>query len=92
MPVTGNVNGLAIMHDQSLVDVDELLARSRGASDTMLPCPFCGTTPNESQYQDESLWSHEIVTWHRVYCSNCDVGMSECQDYDALKLRWNHRT
>lgn len=26
MPVHGNLNGLAIMHDQSLVDVDALLA------------------------------------------------------------------
>jgi hypothetical protein len=26
MPVVGNVNGLAIMHDHSLVDVDELMA------------------------------------------------------------------
>lgn len=26
MPVTGNVNGLAIMHDRRLVDVDELAA------------------------------------------------------------------
>ena len=57
----------------------------------MLRCPFCGGEPSESQYQDESLWSHDIVTWHRVYCSTCDIGMNECGDREALVLRWNHR-
>lgn len=60
-------------------------------SDTIMPCPFCGGEVHESQFQARSLWNRELVTWHRIYCSVCDIGMNECADYEALLLRWNHR-
>lgn len=58
---------------------------------SLLPCPFCGGEPAESQYQAETLWSREIVTWHRVYCRTCDFGMNACEDYEALVSSWNRR-
>lgn len=66
-----------------------------------LLCPFCGNEVIVSQYLDESLWSHEQVVWHRIYCYVCDIGMSECCDnhpevldsfvyYEKLVERWNN--
>lgn len=59
--------------------------------ESLLRCPFCGNEPSESQYESESLWSHEIATWYRVYCSTCDISMNVCKDYDELVRRWNNR-
>ena len=55
------------------------------------PCPFCGKAPRVHAQKDESLWSHDIVDWHYVGCTDCDVEMSECDDVDALRERWNMR-
>jgi len=58
---------------------------------TYLPCPFCGRPPETSIHKDESLWSHEIVDWYYVYCTECDIGMNECNDEEELVERWNRR-
>ena len=57
----------------------------------LLPCPFCGRAASYSTYQDESLWSHAIVTWYEARCADCDVSMNQCDDADELERRWNMR-
>jgi hypothetical protein len=49
-----------------------------------LPCPFCGTAAIYRCNQGESLWSHDIVDWHEVYCGECDIRMLRCVDLDVL--------
>jgi Lar family restriction alleviation protein len=56
-----------------------------------LPCPFCGKEPHRSTRLDESLWSHNLVTWYEVGCRDCDIGMSACEDEEDLLERWNQR-
>lgn len=57
------------------------------------PCPFCGREPSVSTYETESLWSHNIVTYTKVQCDECDIAFNtepghELQASDA----WNRRT
>ena len=34
------------------------------------PCPFCGGTPKLMKTMDESLWSHDVVPYHQVWCED----------------------
>ena len=54
-------------------------------------CPFCGAAPRYLTCEDESLFSHNIVTWHTVSCYNCDVGGRE-ENLDILVAWWNLRS
>jgi len=56
-----------------------------------LPCPFCGKKADVSNRQDESLWSHDIVTWYSVGCRECDYSMESCDYLDGVVSRWNSR-
>jgi Lar family restriction alleviation protein len=53
-------------------------------------CPFCGDPPNIYTRMDESLFSHNIVQWTTVSCSNCDIQMNS-EDEEDLVGRWNTR-
>lgn len=65
---------------------------SCSATPELLPCPFCGGDATEAQFQGETPWSRELKTWYRVYCVQCNFGMSEPINYDKLVSRWNKRT
>ena len=54
------------------------------------PCPFCGREPNESKFQDESLWSHNIVWKYKIGCMDCDVQFVE-EDEEEVIESWNTR-
>lgn len=57
------------------------------------PCPFCGDLPVVSFYEDESLFSHEIVIWSTTGCSGCDIEFNVSDDKDGVQSikRWNTR-
>lgn len=57
------------------------------------PCPFCGSAAEIHFFQDESLWSHNIVWWSSISCTKCDITMNECEDEKGLKIKnaWNRR-
>ncbi len=57
----------------------------------MLPCPFCGTPARHRTHQDESLWSHNIVDYHRIGCPSCEIEMQQCEGYDEILEAWNTR-
>ena len=57
----------------------------------MLPCPFCGEAARHNTYQDESLWSHNIVDWHTVGCPSCEIEMRQCEGFDDILAAWNTR-
>lgn len=58
----------------------------------LLPCPFCGGEPTVSDYQDESLWSHNIVTKTRIGCNECDVSFETEPGYEfEAPEAWNRR-
>jgi Lar family restriction alleviation protein len=61
------------------------------ASVQLKPCPFCGEMPSQSYRLDESLWSHAMVTWYRVYCASCDVQFESEVEGQAAE-QWNTRT
>ncbi len=64
----------------------------------MLPCPFCGEEPNVRVFQDEDIWSHNIVDYLEVSCLDCNTSFSlpthaieeDDPDYNPI-LRWNTR-
>lgn len=56
-------------------------------------CPFCGSTPRLAKDMDEDLWSHNIVEWQQVKCTECECeGIRSCEGYevDAVTM-WNTR-
>ena len=57
------------------------------------PCPFCGEPPYTRTRQDEDLSTHDIVDWHFVGCSNCDVsfGIPDGYDCGTAVEQWNTR-
>jgi Lar family restriction alleviation protein len=60
--------------------------------DDLLPCPFCGGEASVSTYETESLWSHNIVTYTRVGCSECDIAFNTEPGYEVeAPEAWNTR-
>lgn len=56
-------------------------------------CPFCGSIPRIAKDMDEDLWSHNIVEWQQVKCTECECeGIRTCEgfDIDAVTM-WNTR-
>ena len=62
----------------------------------LLPCPFCGSKAVASVNRDESLWSHGVVDWTRVHCTNDDCNAqteATCEGYEPSAIEvWNRRT
>lgn len=65
-------------------------------TDALLPCPFCGSKAAASMIKSESLWTHDVVDWTRVHCTNNDCNAqteSICDGYEPSAVEvWNHRT
>ena len=63
---------------------------------SLLPCPFCGCKAVASINKDESLWSHDVVDWTRVHCTNDDCNAqteATCEGYESPAIEvWNRRT
>jgi len=57
------------------------------------PCPFCGADAAIRNWQDEELWSHAIVEWQKVHCTECECeGISSCPGYEPDTVQaWNAR-
>ena len=53
-------------------------------------CPFCGNTPSNYTFKDESNFSHSIVDKYVIDCSECDIRMSS-EDEEELLANWNLR-
>lgn len=60
----------------------------------LLPCPFCGNEPRIKKRHDEDIWTHNIVEWTGVYCSECDIGFDwPPDDGEPTAIeQWNART
>jgi len=62
----------------------------------LLPCPFCGSKAVASINKDESLWSHDVVDWTRVHCTNDECNAqteATCEGYEPSAIEvWNLRT
>ena len=58
-------------------------------------CPFCGSQAVIYFWQDEDLWSHNIVEWQKVRCTGCDCeGQSSCEGCEESETAvafWNTR-
>lgn len=58
-------------------------------------CPFCGSKAVASINKSESLWSHNIVDWTRVHCTNDDCNAQTeptCDGYEPSAIEvWNRR-
>ena len=63
---------------------------------SLLPCPFCGCKAVASINKDESLWSHDVVDWTRVHCTNDECNAqteATCEGYEPSAIEvWNRRT
>lgn len=63
---------------------------------SLLPCPFCGCKAAASVNKGESLWSHDVVDWTRVHCTNDDCNAqteATCEGYEPSAIEvWNNRT
>ena len=63
---------------------------------SLLPCPFCGCKAVASVNKGESLWSHDVVDWTRVHCTNDDCNAqteATCEGYEPSAVEvWNLRT
>lgn len=59
----------------------------------LLPCPFCGEKPHESERLDEDLATHDTVTWKTVCCIDCGIYHSIPDGYEGgtAAERWNKR-
>ena len=64
--------------------------------DALMPCPFCGCKAVASINKDESLWSHDVVDWTRVHCTNDECNAqteATCEGYEPSAIEvWNRRT
>lgn len=54
-------------------------------------CPFCGTAPSEYIRQDESLFSHAIVDYLTITCTECDGASMHSEDHAEIREKWNTR-
>ena len=62
------------------------------SSETLAPCPFCGGEATHDTYQEESLWSHNIVTKDQVGCMECDIWLRSEPGYKVEAITaWNTR-
>ena len=63
---------------------------------SLLPCPFCGCKAMASINKGESLWSHDVVDWTRVHCTNDECNAqteATCAGYEPSAIEvWNRRT
>ena len=63
---------------------------------SLLPCPFCGCKTVASINKGESLWSHDVVDWTRVHCTNDECNAqtdATCEGYEPSAIEvWNRRT
>ncbi|MDX5515850.1 Lar family restriction alleviation protein [Stenotrophomonas sp. RG-453] len=59
----------------------------------LLACPFCGGDAAIRNWQDEEPWSHAIVEWQKVHCTECECeGISSCPGYEPDTVQaWNTR-
>ena len=59
-------------------------------------CPFCGCKAMASINKGESLWSHDVVDWTRVHCTNDECNAqteATCEGYEPSAIEvWNRRT
>lgn len=64
-------------------------------TEQLKPCPFCGSEANVCVNKHESLWSHEVVDWTAVRCTNDDCGIGvepTCEGYEPSAVEaWNRR-
>ena len=64
-------------------------------TEQLKPCPFCGSKAAIRAHKGESLWSHDIVPWTRVECSNEDCAItteSRCEGWEPTPIAsWNRR-
>ena len=69
---------------------------SNTPSEELMPCPFCGCKAVASINKDESLWSHDVVDWTRVHCTNDECNAqteATCEGYEPSAIEvWNRRT
>ena len=65
-------------------------------TDALMPCPFCGCKAMASINKGESLWSHDVVDWTRVHCTNDECNAqteATCEGYEPSAVEvWNRRT
>ena len=65
-------------------------------TDALMPCPFCGCKAVASINKYESLWSHDVVDWTRVHCTNDECNAqteATCEGYEPSAVEvWNRRT
>lgn len=54
-------------------------------------CPFCGNKPILSTWIDESLYSHDEVSYYQVVCYSCDAQTSSSEDKQEAIGAWNKR-
>lgn len=63
----------------------------------LLPCPFCGEQPYHRNYVDEDWWSHNMVEFLEVGCSECGTNFClpvhaiDPKEADDPVTRWNTR-
>ena len=64
-------------------------------TDALMPCPFCGCKAVASINKGESLWSHDVVDWTRVHCTNDECNAqteATCEGYEPSAIEvWNRR-
>lgn len=56
------------------------------------PCPFCGEEPTVHEYETESLFSHAIVPFISISCSECDCAHTSGEQHDEVRAAWNRRS
>lgn len=68
------------------------MTEETGVSEGLLPCPFCGNEARTATYETESLWSHDQVTYTKVFCDECDVSFATEPGYELeAPAAWNRR-